>query len=671
MGWYAAIAAQDRSHLKGDHPASSFIRNLGLLAHVDAGKTTTTEQMLFRSGSIRTIGRVDEGTTQTDYLDVERRRGISIRMADTSFSWNGCRINLIDTPGHTDFVAEVERALAVLDGAVLIVSAAEGVQSHAETIWQSLRSLSIPTLIFINKIDRLGADPQRVLDQIGTLLTERAVPIQISPLAQRHLAEVSSRPATELIEHLAELGDEQAMVRYLGDDAGPGSARPTDWVLSRLSTLTRQCEVFPVLYGASLRGIGIAELLDAIVDLLPPPTVPTDATPGGIVFKIERDPQMGRVAHVRMYSGALVNRAPVMIVGQSEAARPTRIGTMRARRCESVPCLEAGDIGVVYGLGHVRAGDILGTPDYIPAVQRLAVPVLRVVIRAQRSDEQMRLLAAVEELADEDPHMEIQFVPELREITVAVMGPIQVEILTSLLETRFGLQIIADPPSVIYRETPIGAGEGTARYTFKGLAMTRFRIEAGEAGSGLRVENGVLHDRLYPQFAHEACRAASETLRQGLRGWAVTDAHVRLIDGVFDSVTSIAGDYGRVAPMAVMDALAEAGTRLLEPTYDFRVSVPAELGGQVIGELIRMRAVFDSEDASGGRLELVGTLPVATSLAFPIRFGSLTGGRGIINLRPGAYQPAPPDVDIVRPRVGENPLDRTRYLMYLRGVLNR
>ncbi|HYG58305.1 MAG TPA: translation factor GTPase family protein, partial [Symbiobacteriaceae bacterium] len=504
-------------------PFTTSTRNIGLVAHVDAGKTTTTEQMLYRSGSIRSIGRVDNGTTQTDYLQVERERGISVRAAATVLPWAGCQINLVDTPGHTDFVAEVERSLRILDGAVLVISAAEGVQAHTETLWHALRALSVPTLLFINKLDRLGADPGRVLEEIRTRLTERAVPVQALPPVEHDFNGVSALPEADLLAQLAEL-DDAALERYVADE-------PTEagWAGARLAQLCHAGQAFPVLFGSALRGLGIAELLDAVVAYLPPPHVQEGAPLSALVFKVERDPVMGRLAYVRLYGGSLGTRDAVLLPGQAEPVRVVQIRQMHGRHHTTVAGLSAGDIGVICGLGEVRAGDVIGDPTLVPPLHRMAVPVLRVRVHPRQARDLPALQAALQEMADEDPHLEVQWQPETRELHVAMMGLVQVEIVETVLQERFGVGAWFDPPRVIYRETPVGTGEGEITFTQGGWCYLKFRIEPGEPGSGVQFIGHVLHDRLYPQFVAEVARTVPKVLRQGRMGWQVTDVRVHLL----------------------------------------------------------------------------------------------------------------------------------------------
>lgn len=644
---------------------TSSIRNVGLVAHVDAGKTTTTEQMLYLTGRTRSPGSVDEGTAQTDWLDVERERGISVRMATTVLPWGATQINLVDTPGHVDFVAEVERAFQVLDGAVLIISAAEGVQAHTETLWHALRSLRIPTLLFINKVDRTGADPEAVLAAIAAGLTDRAVPIQAANGVEELFTGVAPLPAEALADRLAEL-DEATLARYVETGAVDEA-----FLHRRLAALTRQGELFPVLYGSAKKGIGVRELLDAISELLPAPANRAEDPLAGVVFKLDRDPSMGRVAYVRLFGGVLRNRDAVWNATQGVEAKVTQVRKMYARHHEDVGALAAGDIAALCGLGAVRVGDRLGDPSRVPATTRMAVRVLSVQIHPAQAADYPKLVAAVQELTDEDPLLDMQWVPDVRELHVKVMGAIQVEILQSLLAGRFGLNVAFDPPTVIYQETPTRAGEGFVAYTMPKpcWAILRFAIEPLPRGSGLVYASQVGADSLLPNYQREVERRVPEALQQGLKGWQVTDLKVTLTYGEHHIYHTHPLDFVVATPMGIMEGLVNTGTTLLEPIYAFRLTVPEEMAGKVMGDLIQMRGRFDSPVVAGGRFTLEGELPVATSLDYPVRLASLTGGRGVFSARPAGYQEAPPDVAAERKRVGVNPLDRAKYILSVRGAL--
>ncbi len=440
------------------------MRNVGIFAHVDAGKTTTTEQMLYRSGRIRALGSVDDGTAQTDWLEVERTRGISVRSAVTRFEWKSVQINLVDTPGHADFLSEVERSLRVMDGAVLIVSAVEGVQAQTEVIWQALRDLNIPTLLYINKLDRIGAEPDRVLEEIRRLLSPDAIPVQsfvgvegefagsiellqadgggtadsLRPVQARVDGEDAwpkraHEDRTRLAEKIAERND--ALLERYFEQGGLDDAE----VIAPLKDGVRSCELFPVLYGASGRGIGVDVLMDAIVGLLPAPGGKEEMPLSGVVFKLDKDSTMGRLAYVRLYGGVLRNRDTARNHSLNIEEKVTQIRKMDGQRSEDVGILKAGDIAVVCGWSRARIGDIIGSEEGVPGVRRLAEPLLTVQAHWRNEAEYPAVVAAMQELADEDPYLDVQWLQEDRELHLRVMGPIQVEVLGQMLLSRFDL----------------------------------------------------------------------------------------------------------------------------------------------------------------------------------------------------------------------------------------
>jgi translation elongation factor EF-G len=662
------------------------MRNVGIFAHVDAGKTTTTEQILYRSGRIRSLGSVDEGTAQTDWLEVERTRGISVRSAVTRFHWNGVQVNLVDTPGHVDFLSEVERSLRVMDGAVLIVSAVEGVQAQTEVIWQALRDLRIPTIIYMNKMDRIGADPSRVVGEIQELLSAGAVPIQapdgieagfsgaaellglsgsVSTATSARIPEGVLQGRNQLVEKIAEQ-DDALLLRYF--DQG----KLTDAeLLPVLRESIRKAKLFPVLYGASNRGIGVDKLMDAIISLLPPPDGEENAPLSGVVFKLEKDPIMGRMAYVRLYGGILRNRDTVHNHALDIDEKVTQIRKVEGQRSEDVGILKAGDIAAVCGWSRVRIGDIIGAEVGVPGERRLAEPLLTVQVHWSNEAEYPAVVAAFHELADEDPHLDVQWLQEDRELHLRVMGPIQVEVLGYMLLSRFGLSVTFGAPSVIYKETPVQTGEGFVAYTMPKpcWAILRFHIEPGERGSGLEYRSIVRSENLLDSYQNEVARRVPEALQQGLRGWPVTDLKVTLVEGEHHVWHTHPLDFVIATPMGIMDGLSNTGTMLLEPMLRFRLSTPEEYGGKLMSELVVMRGEFDTPFVRQGRMEIEGKLPAATSLDFPARLGSLTKGRGTLTTFFDGYKECPSDVKAERTRRGVNPLDTSKYILAIRNAL--
>ncbi|WP_152392850.1 GTP-binding protein [Paenibacillus guangzhouensis] len=643
-------------------------RNVGIFAHVDAGKTTTTEHMLYESGRIRSLGSVDAGTAMTDSMDIEKERGISVRAAMTSFQWKGQSVNLVDTPGHVDFLSEVERSLRVMDGAVLIISAVEAVQAQTEVIWNALRKLRIPTLIFVNKMDRIGADAASVMDGIHKYLSADMIPFQVPIGVEqdfRGAENVWVNGDESVYEFLAER-DEDLLQRYLNGD----TIKLSDWKQHAID-MSQRAEIFPLFYGAAGKGIGVTAVMDAMVEYLPAAQGDTEAPLSGIVFKIERDKTMGRMAYIRLYEGVMRNRDMIYNHTQQLAEKITQIRKVDGGRSEDIGVLQAGDIAAVCGMTQVRIGDVLGRPDAIPDEARLAVPLLTVQAHWVNEAEYPRVVQAMQELSDEDPLLDVQWMQDERELHVKVMGPIQLEILTNMLANRYGLQVRFGQPSVIYKETPAQAGEGYIAYTMPKpcWAILRFRIEPGPRGSGLYYEADVRTEKLLLQYQNEVARRVPEALQQGLYGWEVTDLRVKLIDGEHHVWHTHPLDFAVATPMGIMDGLANVGTQLLEPILQFRIVVPEEFGGRVMNDLILMRGTFDPPNLHGDRMVIEGRVPVATSLDYPMELGSLTKGRGTIATFFDGYEVCPPDVKSERQRRGVNPLDQSKYILSVRKAL--
>lgn len=646
------------------------LRNIGIVAHVDAGKTTITEHMLYLSGGIRTIGRVDDGTTQTDWLDVERERGISVRAASTLLKWKGTSINLIDTPGHVDFSAEVERTLRVLDAAVLVLSAVEGVQAHSETIWKALRERDIPTLIFINKIDRTGADSSAVLEEIQRVLSTDILPVQGTtgegtrePRVNTIWEDVST--LAKVYEFLAQR-DEELFEQYL--NAQQVTTGELQLILARL---TWAGKVFPVLFGSAMNGIGVRELLDGVVDYFPEPVGDSAKPVSGVVFKIERDATMGKMAYVRLYNGKLENRDAVFNLTQGREEKVTQIRKAFGRKSEDVGRLEAGDIGIICGLSQVKIDDVLGTADAVPGKTIIAHPLLKVQVLPVNDGDYMALVAALQELTDEDPLLGMEWIKEEREIHIKIMGTIQTEVIASLLHSRFGLAVTFARPSVIYKETPTTAGEGFVSYTMPKpcWAVLRFLIEPGERGSGLVYSSKVRDEAILARYQHQVEQTLPKALEQGLYGWEVTDLKVTLIDGEHHGEHTHPLDFVVATPMGIMDGLVNTGTTLLEPILHFEISVPEDLGGRVLGDLIQLRGAFDSPVISKGVFTVQGIIPVATSLDYPIKLSSMAGGRSKMKTRFAGYQPCSLELGATTPRRGINPLERAKYILSVRNAL--
>ena len=621
----------------------------GIFAHVDAGKTTLTEQLLYLAGAVRSPGRVDNGSALTDFLELERRRGISVRAASVSIEWQGAKIGIIDTPGHSDFSAETARAVRATDLAVVVVSAADGVQSQTEAIWAALEKSERPALFFINKTDLAGAD-------IGACMKDIA---ELTGMAPK-MTDPKSRAS--LCENFAEY-DDSALEKYLekGEDA---FSRQELSVLLKKAVYGRAA--VPVLAGSALRGEGTEELLDMLSMLA------AEGSGGGrlagVVFKVGHSASFGRAAYVRLFSGALKNRDIVRCAGADE--KVTQIRDVMGAREKDAGVLRAGGIGAVYGLTHVKSGDVIGDASLVPPAAEIASPALRVKIAPKDAQQYPALSAALSELCAEDPLLDVIWEKEQREMLVRVSGLVHIEILQTLLEERFGLDVNIGKPVVIYKERPLKRARGFVEYTMPKpcWAVMEFEIEPLPTGSGYVFESRVPDDRIFMRYQAQVRQTIPEALSQGPQGWEVTDIKICLTGGEHHTVHTHPLDFVLATPMGIMDALVNSGTELLEPIQRFRMTFPEEAGGRVIGEIIAMRGQFETPAVKKGVFTMEGILPLAASMDLPVRISQITGGRGTFSSIPAGYAPCPPGEGHAVPYRGISPLDRAKYILYKRGA---
>jgi ribosomal protection tetracycline resistance protein len=650
------------------------IRNIGILAHVDAGKTTVTEQLLYKSGTVRALGSVDKGTAHTDNLEVEQQRGISVKAAAANLTWKGVEINIIDTPGHVDFSAEVERALSILDGAVVVISAVEGVQPQTEVYFKALQAMRIPTIFFINKVDRAGASVGKVLEDIHKNLSKDAIVVEVltgeeskEPKVKYIIDEDDKNEdaLSRFIEDIVEI-DEELLEAYLnGDDISISILH------EKLVKLTHSSCLYPVLYGAAIKGIGINELIECLITFLPPPKGNIEDGLSGVVFKIEHSKTLGKLAYVRLYSGELKSRDVVYNSTKAVEEKVTQIKRLSGLKEVESGRAAAGEIVKVSGLSSASIGDILGNPEMIPAAPNIAIPLLTLQVKAKDKPHYMNLVEALEELQEEDPLLHVQRIKEKEEIHIQIMGMIQLEILESILKSRFNLQVSFGKPSVIYKETPARSGYGFAAYTMPKpcWAIVRFYIEPMPRGTGLIYECKARTEAIKLRYQREIERQLPFTLEQGLYGWNVMDLKVTLVEGEDHVMHSNPGDFYIATAMGIMDGLQSVGTTLLEPLLKFRITVPEDVGGKVLGDMINMRGTFDSPVISNGSFTVEGEMPAAASLDYPVRLGIISSGKGIISSCFSGYQPVSLEMGAVRERVGVNPLDRARFILAMRNAL--
>jgi ribosomal protection tetracycline resistance protein len=617
--------------------------NLGILAHVDAGKTTLTERLLYTAGAIDELGSVDAGSTQTDSLALEQQRGITIKSAVVSFAIGDVSVNLIDTPGHPDFIAEVERVLSVLDGAVLVISAVEGVQSQTPLLMRALQRLRVPTLLFVNKIDRLGADPDRALRAISDRLTPAVVSMGFAHgLATRAAGFIPYGPGdSAFVASLAEL-DDGLFAAFVDDEPSVSYAR--------LGL------VHPVFLGSAITGAGADSLMSRIAELLPAREGDIDGALSGTVFKIERGPAGEKIAYVRIFSGTVRVRDRLRFGAEGER-KVTAIAVFDGGKAVRRSTLSAGEIGKLWGLTEVRIGDAIGVPNS-NLEHHFAPPTLESVVVPLDPEQAHALSVALAQLAEQDPLIDVRQTDDTQEISVSLYGEVQKEVIQATLESEYGIAVTFRETTPIYVERPLGVGEGLELLHAESnpySATLGLRVEPAPIGSGVefRLEIDVHSVPLYmfkrrDDFAEAMGQYVREALQAGLCGWQVTDCVVTLTRSEYGGADgppskrgqlSTAGDFRKLTPLVLRQALKRAGTVVCEPTVRARIEAPADSIGTVLPMLARLGTIVETPSVQG-RLATVETiLPAARAHDLQQQLPSLTGGGGVFESRFAGYEP--------------------------------
>ncbi|MDT0343215.1 TetM/TetW/TetO/TetS family tetracycline resistance ribosomal protection protein [Streptomyces litchfieldiae] len=647
--------------------------NLGILAHIDAGKTSLTERLLFDNGAISELGSVDAGSTRTDAGELERERGITIRSAVAAFAVGDLQVNLVDTPGHPDFIAEVERALSVLDGAVLVLSAVEGVQAQTRVLMKSLARLRLPTVIFVNKIDRMGARYESLLADIRRRLAPRVVPLSTvvdagTPHARavgRSLAAAGVRG--EVAEVLAECDDD--LLARLVDGAPPSAAE----VGELLAAQTAAGLVHPVFFGSALTGEGARQLTEGIRAWLRPPAADPGGEARGTVFAIERSDGGDKIAYLRLFSGQVRERQRVTFTRREPSGaaaaftgRISRLDILTApQRPPAERRLVAGSIARLRGLPAIRVGDRLG--GAAEQRQHFSPPSLETVVRPRRSGEEIRLHAALTSLADEDPFIRTRPAGG-GGTSVLLYGAVQREVIGERLWRDFGVEAEFEPITPVYVERPLAAGEALIAMDRRGghdfWATVGLRVEPAATGAGIRFERDVEWGALPRAFHRAIEESALRALEQGLYGWEVADCTVTLIEVGYDAPSSVAADFRGVTPMVLLRALRAAGTRVYEPCQALEIEVPEDALSGVVGELTALGADV-TRSVENGSVWLIGAeLPARTVPRLTAALPGLTHGEGALWSRPGRDRPVRGAFPR-RERFDGNPLNREEYLRFL------
>ncbi len=668
------------------------VRNIGLAAHIDAGKTTVTERMLYFTGKTHKIGEVHEGKATMDWMPQERERGITITSAATTTYWKGHRINIIDTPGHVDFTAEVERSLRVVDGVIALFCAVGGVQPQSETVWRQAERYRVPRIAFINKMDRVGADFWGVVDEIREELSANPVPIVI-PIGSEEsfkglvdlldmvalyyeegpegievrtedippeLAAEAARTREELLERAAEV-DDGLLEKFLA-----GKEPTRDELVAAIRAATIAGRMVPVLCGAAFRNKGVRRLLDAVVDFLPSPADlppvngewqgspierhPTDDEPlTALAFKVQADRHMGKLTYVRVYSGVLRSGEYVFNASRGVRQRIGRLFEVHADKRTAVEELRAGDVGAVVGLSNTYTGDTLcheGDPIVLEAIEFPAPVIDLAIVPANRADSD-KLAKALAALSAEDPTFVVKTDEETGEVVISGMGELHLEIIVDRLRREFGVEVKVGQPQVAYRETVIG----TVTHEEKLVKQTGghgqyahivFQLEPSGPGKGFEFENRITGGRIPKEYIPAVRKGFLDAMGEGpLGGYPLVDLKVTLLDGSYHEVDSSEQAFRTCAVHGLREAAKRAGVELLEPVMAVEVTVPEEHVGTVAGTLAAKRGKIVAMEAKGNTQVLRARVPLSEMFGYASELRSVTSGRGEFTMKFDRYEAVP------------------------------
>ena len=620
--------------------------NIGIVAHIDAGKTTLTEHILYESGIIKAKGRVDHANTVTDDLEAERKRGITIREKTVSFVWNGTKVNLLDTPGHSDFFSEVVRAFQVLDLAILVISAKEGVQAQTIAIYNMLEKIGIPVVIFINKLDRIGADVARVRQEIGKVLG-------VAHVMMRHADEAHNishwQTNPEYVEE-----NLLALMEFDGNiiDAYYAGQKDIDGHIYQLARKNKLC---PVFMGIATAGIGVRELMDEICKMADPAAPAGE--PSAIVYKVDITDKHVKKTYFRMYRGA-INQKGKDQEWDTEIQVP-RLETMVGAKLVPTNRVVAGDIGVLTN-ANLKVGDIIGVKcDEIIEIPA-AVPIFMVGIRPAIPAQRRELLHALSEMSMQDTQMDCTINSDTNEISLRIYGDIQKEFIRGVLLDKYGIQVEFTPTITVFKETPVASGMAEKYIGDRGnchkasanhhcftncggcnfhRAGVKLIIEPLARGEGVRYQTAVSFGDVTKSFQNGVEEGVMQGLKRGLYGWGLTDIAVTFAGFDFDSVTSTPKDFRNLAAQVLSLALKEAGTQLLEPVYYYEIIVPADLCGKVVSDIEALRGAVDSIENHGDYLKMHGKLPSDTYQSFMERFVPAVKNMGVFDVVRTEYEP--------------------------------
>ena len=668
-------------------------RNIGIMAHIDAGKTTTTERILFYTGVNYKLGETHDGTATMDYMEQEQERGITITSAATTCHWNGCRINIIDTPGHVDFTVEVERSLRVLDGCVTVLAAKGGVEPQSETVWRQADHYSVPRMIYINKMDVMGADFYHVMDMIYDRLKCNAVAIQL-PIGVEEsfkgiidlvemkaeiyyddlgkdfreeeipadMVDLANEYREKLIDAVSMFNDE-IMELYL-----EGSEIPVDMIKKTIREATVANEMVPVTCGTSYKNKGVQKLLDAIVDFMPSPLDipavkgtnpsndkeierhPSDDDPfAALAFKIMTDPYVGRLSFMRVYSGTLSTGSSVLNSTKGHRERIGRILLMHANHREDLDQVYTGDIAAAVGLKNTTTGDTL-CEDKHPIIlesMEFPEPVIRVAIEPKTRAGQEKMGIALAKLAEEDPTFKTYTDEETGQTIIAGMGELHLEIIVDRLLREFKVEANVGKPQVSYKETIRRNVEQDTKYARQSggtgqYGHVKIRIEPNESGKGYEFVNAITGGAIPKEYIPAVDQGIQGAMHSGtVAGYPVVDVKVTLFDGSYHEVDSSEMAFKIAGSMAFKEAMAKADPTLLEPIMKVVVTAPEEYMGDVMGDINARRGQISGSNIENGASEVTANVPLSTMFGYATDLRSKTQGRATYSMEPSHYSELP------------------------------
>ncbi|MFL6027428.1 MAG: GTP-binding protein [Friedmanniella sp.] len=655
-------------------PSAQRTLNLGIVAHVDAGKTSLTERLLFAAGVLAAPGSVDAGSTRTDTMALERRRGITIRSAVASFEVDGVLVNLLDTPGHSDFIAEVERALAVLDGAVLVVSAVEGVQAQTVVLYRALQRLGIPTLVFVNKIDRVGARPDWVVERVARRLRPTVVALQSVVHAGERRATVRRPTEPALAARLTEVlagTDERVLAAFVEDTP----LSPSE-LQGHLRAQIAAAQLLPVLFGSAITGAGVPELLASLTRLLPTRRPEPGGPARGTVFKIERGPGGEKLVHLVLRAGRVAVRDRLDL-GHGMLERVTGLAVHRDGATSPARAVAAGGIAKVRGLESARVGDVLGQAEgWSAPTPQFSRPSLEAVVEPVDPRQRGALHVALAQLAEQDPLIGVRQDDVRGEIAVSLYGEVQKEVLGSLLAEEYGVEVSFGTSTVLCVERLLGSGSAVERAADPAnpfLATVGLEVRPAPVGAGVTFGLAVERGAMPAAFFTAVEDAVRSTLLAGPHGWPVPDCVVTMTHSgyaprqshahaTFDKAMSSTGaDFRHLTPLVLMAALQQAGSQVCAPVHAFVLEAPRWAQGAVLALLAELDAVPLGTRYDGTEVSLTGQVPAAAVHQLRLRLPGLTQGEGVLTSRLDHFRPVrgrPPH----RPRVDHDPTDRESYL---------